>query len=77
MRQHLTQQTDELGYDSLRALAYGIFGRDHDVAGLQQNGARLYGMNLKRLQSRLGVASKSELATLIKPISIMGSYAVS
>ncbi|OTA02557.1 hypothetical protein A9Z42_0029330 [Trichoderma parareesei] len=76
MRQHLTQQTDELGYDSLRALAYGIFGRDHDVAGLQQNGARLYGMNLKRLQSRLGVASKSELATLIKPISIMGSYAI-
>ncbi|KAL7815219.1 hypothetical protein V8C26DRAFT_402748 [Trichoderma gracile] len=76
MRQHLTQQTDELGYDSLRALAYGIFGRDHDVEGLQQKGSRLYGMNLKRLQSRLGVASKSELAALIKPISIMGSYAI-
>lgn len=76
MRQHLTQQTDELGYDSLRALAYGLFGRDHQVGSLQQKGARLYGTILKRLQSRLGVASKSELATLIKPISILGSYAV-
>ncbi|KAL7817944.1 hypothetical protein V8C44DRAFT_208697 [Trichoderma aethiopicum] len=76
MRQHLTQQTDELGYDSLRALAYGLFGRDHQVGPLQQKGARLYGTILKRLQSRLGVASKSELATLIKPISILGSYAI-
>ncbi|TFA99679.1 hypothetical protein CCMA1212_008490 [Trichoderma ghanense] len=76
MRQHLAQQTDELGYDSLRALAYGLFGRDHHVEQLQQKGQQIYGTILKRLQSRLGVASKSELATLIKPIHIMGSYAI-
>ncbi|PTB61680.1 hypothetical protein BBK36DRAFT_1163704 [Trichoderma citrinoviride] len=76
MRQHLTQQTDELGYDSLRALAYGIFSRDHHVEPLRHKGQRIYGTILQRLQSRLGVASKSELATLIKPISILGSYAI-
>lgn len=76
MRQHLTQQKDELGYDSLRALAYGIFGRDHQVEGLRRKAERIYGTNLQRLQSKLAAASKSELATLIKPISIMGSYAV-
>ncbi|KAL7952015.1 hypothetical protein V8C42DRAFT_339910 [Trichoderma barbatum] len=76
MRQHLTQQKDELGYDSLRALAYGIFGRDHQIKGLRQKSEQIYGTTLQRLQSRLAAASKSELATLIKPISIMGSYAI-
>lgn len=77
MRQHLTEQTDELGYDSLRALAYGIFGRDHQAEGLQQKGERIYGTVLQKLQAKLITGSKSELAALIKPISIMGSYAVS
>jgi hypothetical protein len=77
MRQHLTQQTDELGYDSLRALAYGIFGRDHQVEGLRRSAERIYGKILQTLQSKLATTSKSELASLIKPISIMGSYAVS
>ncbi|EHK24039.1 uncharacterized protein TRIVIDRAFT_148032 [Trichoderma virens Gv29-8] len=76
MRQHLTEQRDELGYDSLRALAYGIFGRDHQVEVLQQKGERIYGTILQKLQSRLITASKPELAALIKPISIMGSYAL-
>ncbi|UKZ76772.1 hypothetical protein TrVFT333_004482 [Trichoderma virens FT-333] len=76
MRQHLTEQRDELGYDSLRALAYGIFGRDHQVEALQRKGERIYGTILQKLQSRLITASKPELAALIKPISIMGSYAI-
>ncbi|KAL7955793.1 hypothetical protein V8C34DRAFT_316137 [Trichoderma compactum] len=59
MRQYLTEQRDGLGYDSLRALAYGIFGQDH-----------------QKLQINLTTASKSELAALIKPISVMGSYAI-
>ncbi|KAL7930793.1 hypothetical protein V8C35DRAFT_312205 [Trichoderma chlorosporum] len=76
MRQHLTEQTDALGYDSLRALAYGIFGRDHQVGGLQRKAERIYGTVLQSLQAKLIAASKSELAALIKPISIMGSYAI-
>lgn len=77
MRQHLTQQKDELGYDSLRALAYGLFARDHQVDGLCRSAERLYGTILEKLQSKLTTSSKSELAALIKPISILGSYAVS
>lgn len=76
MRQHLAQQSDELCYDSLRALAYGIFGRDHGVEGLKRMARRIYGKILQQLQLKLTTASKSELASLIKPISIMGSYAV-
>lgn len=76
MRQILAQQSDELCYDSLRALAYGIFGRDHQLDGLKRTARRIYGKTLQQLQSTLMTASKHELATLIKPISIMGSYAV-
>ncbi|KAL6890420.1 hypothetical protein GGI43DRAFT_219439 [Trichoderma evansii] len=76
MRQHLAQQSDELCYDSLRALAYGVFGRDHQVEGLKTRAGRIYGKILQQLQSKLITASKSELASLIKPISIMGSYAI-
>ncbi|RFU74369.1 hypothetical protein TARUN_7882 [Trichoderma arundinaceum] len=76
MRQHLTQQNDELCYDSLRALAYGIFGRDHQVESLRRSAERIYGTILQKLQLKLVTTSKSELAALIKPISIMGSYAL-
>jgi hypothetical protein len=77
MRQTLAQQNDELCYDSLRALAYGIFGRDHQVEGLKRTARRIYGKTLQQLQSKLvTTTSKFELASLIKPISIMGSYAV-
>lgn len=76
MRQSLAQQSDELCYDSLRALAYGIFGRDHQLEGLTRTARRIYGKILRQLQSKLMTPSRSELATLIKPISIMGSYAV-
>lgn len=77
MRQRLTQQSDELGYDSLRALAYGIFSRDHHIGSLRQSAARLYGASLQKLQSKLTATPKSDLARLIKPIAIMGSYSVS
>ncbi|EHK44467.1 hypothetical protein TRIATDRAFT_223877 [Trichoderma atroviride IMI 206040] len=76
MRQILAQQSDELCYDSLRALAYGIFGRDHQLDGLRRAARRIYGKALRQLQSTLMTASKHELAALIKPISIMGSYAL-
>lgn len=76
MRQILAQQSDELCYDSLRALAYGIFGRDHQLDGLKRTARRIYGKALQQLQSTLMTASKHELAALIKPISIMGSYAI-
>ncbi|KAL7917214.1 hypothetical protein ACQKWADRAFT_307347 [Trichoderma austrokoningii] len=76
MRQSLAQQSDKLCYDSLRALAYGIFGRDHQLEGLKRTAGRIYGKILRQLQIKLMTPSRSELATLIKPISIMGSYAI-
>jgi hypothetical protein len=76
MRQHLAQLADQLTYNSLRALAYGIFGRDHHIVGLRQSAAHLYGASLSAVQSRLQAASKSELAFMIKPIVLMGSYSV-
>jgi hypothetical protein len=77
MRQHLAQQSDGLGYESLRALAYGIFGRDHYVEGLRQSASCIYGASLQKLQLKLATSSKQELALLIKPFAIMGSYSVS
>ena len=77
MRQHLAQQSDDLGYESLRALAYGIFGRDHHVESLRRSAARIYGASLQKLQLKLTTVPKQELAFLIKPIAIMGSYSVS
>ena len=76
MRQHLAQLADQLTYNSLRALAYGIFGRDHHIIGLRKSAAHLYGVSLSAVKSRLQAASKSELAFLIKPIVLMGSYSV-
>lgn len=76
MRQLLARRDDELCYDSLRALTYGIFGRDHELHGLKRSAGRIYGTILRKLQARLSTASKSELASLIKPVAIMGSYSV-
>ncbi|KAH8800230.1 hypothetical protein F5884DRAFT_809695 [Xylogone sp. PMI_703] len=76
MRQHLTQKYDELSYDSLRALAYGIFGQDYHIETLQQSARRIYGTVLQKLRSRLETTTKSELAGLIKPIAVLGSYMI-
>lgn len=76
MRQHLAQEHDALGYDSLRALTYGIFGRDHKISTLQCAASRIYGSLLRKLQHKLDTSTKSDLARLIKPIAIMGSYSV-
>jgi len=75
MRTHLTEQG--MTYDCLRALTYGVFGRDQHIQSLQETAQRLYGTAVKSLRARLGSASKDELALLVKPIAIMGSYAVS
>jgi hypothetical protein len=77
MRQRLALETDELGYDSLRALSYGIFARDHQIDSLRHAAARVYGRSLVRLQSSLGATYKRQLAQLIKPIALLGSYLVS
>ncbi|KAM6488287.1 hypothetical protein HDV62DRAFT_396862 [Trichoderma sp. SZMC 28011] len=76
MRQHLAQEHDALGYDSLRALTYGIFGRDHKISTLQRSASRIYGTLLRKLQHKLDTSTKSDLARLIKPIAIMGSYSI-
>ncbi|KAF3075263.1 hypothetical protein CFAM422_002407 [Trichoderma lentiforme] len=76
MRQHLAQEHDVLGYDSLRALTYGIFGRDHKISTLQRSASRIYGALLRKLQNKLDMSAESDLARLIKPIAVMGSYSV-
>ncbi|KAL7802903.1 hypothetical protein V8C43DRAFT_312368 [Trichoderma afarasin] len=76
MRQHLAQEHDVLGYDSLRALTYGIFGRDHKISSLQRSASRIYGALLRKLQNKLDTSAKSDLARLIKPIAILGSYSI-
>lgn len=76
MRQHLAQDGDSLVQDTLRALAYGLFSQDYHIPTLRQTAERLYGASLQRLQSKLLSAGKEELALLIKPIAIMGSYSV-
>lgn len=77
MRQHLAEDTDNLGLDSLRALTYGLFGRDHHIEALRRLAGRLYDASLRQLRLKLSSATKQELARLIKPIAIMGAYAVS
>lgn len=76
MRQHFAKGHDELGYNSLRALAYGIFGRDHHLSNLRREAARIYGRVLQQLASKVASPSKAELRWLIKPIAVIGSYSV-
>ena len=72
-----TLSDGDMAYDSLRALAYGLLGKDRHIQSLQSQGARLYGNTLRKLRSKLSTQSKDELACLIKPIAIMGSYLIS
>ncbi|TLD16504.1 uncharacterized protein PgNI_01272 [Pyricularia grisea] len=65
-----------MGHDSLRALAYGVMGKDQHIGSLQSKGARLYGTALGKLRKKMSSQSKDELAALIKPIAIMGSYLI-
>ena len=78
MRNHLTMNDDDgMAYDSLRALSYGVLGRDRRFENLQVSASRLYGHAVSTLAPKLASNSKQQLARLIKPIAIMGSYAVS
>lgn len=72
-----TLSDGDMAYDSLRALAYGLLGKDRHIQSLQSQGARLYGNTLSKLRGKLSTQSKDELASLIKPIAIMGSYLIS
>lgn len=65
-----------MGHDSLRALAYGVMGKDQHIRSLQSKGARLYGIALGKLRKKMSSPNKDELAALIKPIAIMGSYLI-
>jgi hypothetical protein len=67
----------DMAYDSLRALSYGLLGRDHHIQGLQESGQKLYGSALSSLRTKLMTNSKEQLAQMVKPIAIMGSYSVS
>ncbi|EFW99820.1 c6 zinc finger domain containing protein [Grosmannia clavigera kw1407] len=62
--------------DSLRALCYGLLGRDKSIYMLQDAGRRAYGRAIRSLRTRMAATSKADMATLVKPISLMGSYAV-
>ncbi len=66
-----------MAYDCLRALSYGLLGRDRHIQSLQDTAQRLYGNAVRGLRLKLGSTSKEELAALVKPIAIMGSYSVS
>ncbi len=74
MQSHL--KVEGMAYDSLRALSYGLLGRDHHIESLQNSAQRLYGATLHGLQAKLNMSSKDELAALVKPIAILGSYSV-
>jgi hypothetical protein len=77
MRQHFAEDTDDLGFQSLRALSYGLFSRDHLLKNLRCSAERHYGESLRKLRSRLSEASREDLALLAKSIAILGSYSVS
>lgn len=62
--------------DSLRALCYGLLGRDKHIPALQDAGRRVYGRAITQLRAFITTSSKKELAALVKPISLLGSYSV-
>ncbi|CAK7222054.1 hypothetical protein SCUCBS95973_004710 [Sporothrix curviconia] len=65
-----------MAQDSLRALCYGLLGRDKHIPALQHAGRRVYGKAIGNLQSALMTPSRDRLAALVKPISLLGAYAV-
>ena len=62
--------------DSLRALCYGLLGRDKHILALQHAGRRVYGKAISDLRSALATSLPEKLAALVKPISLLGAYAV-
>ncbi|CAK7199454.1 hypothetical protein SEUCBS139899_002134 [Sporothrix eucalyptigena] len=67
---------DSMAQDSLRALCYGLLGRDKHIPVLQDAGRRVYGKAIADLRTALATPSKEELANLVKPISLLGAYSV-
>ncbi|CAK7219012.1 hypothetical protein SBRCBS47491_003700 [Sporothrix bragantina] len=67
---------DNMAQNSLRALCYGLLGRDKQIPVLQQAGRRVYGRAIGDLRSALAVSSRDKLPALVKPISLLGAYAV-
>ncbi|EPE05554.1 c6 zinc finger domain containing protein [Ophiostoma piceae UAMH 11346] len=65
-----------LDQDSLRALCYGLLGRDKHIPALQDAGRRVYGRAIAQLRATITTSSKDELTALVKPISLLGSYSV-
>lgn len=74
MQPHLTD--GGMAEDSLRALAYGLLGRDGPHPKLRDKGRILYGKALRTLRTRLVSASKEQLVRMLKPIAVMGAYSV-
>lgn len=65
-----------LVYDCLRALCYGLLGRDQSIVSLQTAGRTMFARAIQSLRAQITTTSKAELAALVKPISLMGSYSV-
>ena len=81
MQRHFLQpdsngNNGNINQDSLRALCYGLFGRDKQIPALQDAGRRVYGRAIAQLRATITTSSKDELAALAKPISLLGSYSV-
>lgn len=64
--------------DSLRALCYGLLGRDKHVPALQDAGRRVYGKAISDLRAAITAPTTrtADLAALVKPISLLGAYSV-
>ncbi|KAL1891944.1 hypothetical protein Sste5346_007288 [Sporothrix stenoceras] len=69
---------DSMAQDSLRALCYGLLGRDKHVPALQDAGRRVYGKAISDLRAVITTptAQTADLAFLVKPISLLGAYSV-
>lgn len=65
-----------LVYDCLRALCYGLLGRDQSIVSLQTAGRTMFARAIQSLRAQITTTSKAELAALVKPISLMGSYSI-
>lgn len=78
--QHLAPSLpgDSMAQDSLRALCYGLLGRDKHVPALRDAGRRVYGKAISDLRAAImtPTAQTADLASLVKPISLLGAYSV-
>ncbi|ERS98495.1 hypothetical protein HMPREF1624_05279 [Sporothrix schenckii ATCC 58251] len=68
----------DMAQDSLRALCYGLLGRDKHVPALQDAARRAYGKAIADLRAAIATPTTetADLALLVKPIALLGAYSV-